>query len=128
MSVERAMKLVMLASSPNEHEARTAAFLACKAIREGRLVLLHPDDPRLHARAESPPREQKTRDPEARAREEQKQRQAYQDAKARTKAKDRKLIELRFDGWCRSCRVGIPAGQEAWWASGEGVLCGRCYR
>lgn len=113
MSAERAMKLVMLASSPNEHEARTAAFLACRMIREGKLLLLSPEDPRLRARAAPPPPPPRPEPPPAQ--------------KAR-EPKARKLIELRFDGWCRACRVGIPAGQEAWWASGEGVLCGRCYR
>ena len=34
-SVERIEKLIALAGSANEHEARSAAYLACKLIREG---------------------------------------------------------------------------------------------
>ncbi len=33
--IERIEKLIALAGSANEHEARSAAFLACKLIREG---------------------------------------------------------------------------------------------
>lgn len=118
MSAERVMKLVMLASSPNENEARTAAFLACKAIREGKLLVLSPDDPRLRVRPAPPPPPPPRPEPPPR--------QAYQDAKA--KAKERKRIFLKFDGWCRTCRKDLGEGTAAWWASGEGVICERCYR
>jgi hypothetical protein len=39
-NLDRIMKLIVLAGSPNENEARNAAFLACKAIREHRLQLM----------------------------------------------------------------------------------------
>jgi hypothetical protein len=35
MSIERIRKLIALSGSANEHEARSAAYLACKLIREG---------------------------------------------------------------------------------------------
>lgn len=34
-NIERIEKLIALSGSANEHEARSAAFLACKLIREG---------------------------------------------------------------------------------------------
>ena len=34
-SIDRIEKLIALAGSANEHEARSAAYLACKLIREG---------------------------------------------------------------------------------------------
>jgi Protein of unknown function (DUF2786) len=45
--LDRITKLIALSGSGNEHEARSAAFLACKLIREGgyRVVAAEPDDP-----------------------------------------------------------------------------------
>lgn len=44
-STDRIEKLIALSGSANEHEARSAAFLACKMIREGgfRVVASAPD-------------------------------------------------------------------------------------
>jgi hypothetical protein len=48
VSVDKARKLIALAgNNPSAEEARTAAWQACRIIREGALVLLAPDDPRL---------------------------------------------------------------------------------
>jgi hypothetical protein len=46
---DRIEKLVMLASSPNENEARTAAVIACKLIREHGLLVVdrEPVQPRV---------------------------------------------------------------------------------
>ncbi len=35
MSIDRIRKLIALSGSTNEHEARSAAYLACKMLREG---------------------------------------------------------------------------------------------
>ena len=45
-SVDRIEKLIALSGSANEHEARSAAYLACKLIREGgfRVVAAADDD------------------------------------------------------------------------------------
>lgn len=110
MSAERVMKLVMLASSPNEHEARTAAFLACKAIREGRLLVLSPEDPRLRGRAEAPP----PPPPKPKPKEEP--------------PPKRRLIAVLYEGWCKTCRVHLPVGTKAWWAANKGVICQGCHR
>ncbi len=40
-------KLIALTASSNENEARTAAFQACRLIREAGLMVLAPGDPRL---------------------------------------------------------------------------------
>ncbi|HVH45976.1 MAG TPA: DUF2786 domain-containing protein [Labilithrix sp.] len=44
-SIDRIEKLIALSGSANEHEARSAAYLACKMIREGgyRVVASAPD-------------------------------------------------------------------------------------
>lgn len=42
-NIERIEKLIALAGSANEHEARSAAFLACKLIREGGYRLVSKD-------------------------------------------------------------------------------------
>lgn len=56
MTVDRVQKLIALAThNPSEHEARSAALLACKAIISAGLVLLEPHDPRLLLRAWTPP-------------------------------------------------------------------------
>jgi hypothetical protein len=45
--LEKVIKLLALAASPNEHEARTAAVMAAKLIRQHKLVLsLPPTTPR----------------------------------------------------------------------------------
>ncbi len=41
------MALIQLAASSNEHEARSAAFMACKLIRDGKVLLTNADDPRI---------------------------------------------------------------------------------
>ncbi len=117
MNVDKIMRLVMLASSPNEHEARTAAWMACKAIREGGLMLV----PVESARSRPPPPPPRPEPPPPPPRS------SYADAKAKaTDSVERKLIVLQFKGWCRSCRKDIPAGAEAWWAKGDGCVCTRC--
>lgn len=64
--VDRVRKLIALAGSPNEHEARSAAAMACRLMREHGL-LVH--DPAGHARpAERDPPRRRTRGPYARAR------------------------------------------------------------
>lgn len=49
--VDRVRKLIALAGSPNEHESRTAAAMACRLIREHGLRV---DDPSPHARRAEP--------------------------------------------------------------------------
>jgi hypothetical protein len=47
--VDRIEKLIELTTSPNENEARTAAIIACKMIRENGLIVVdrEPEQPRV---------------------------------------------------------------------------------
>lgn len=117
MSAERVMKLVMLASSPNENEARTAAFLACKAIREGGLLIVSSEDPRLRGRAAPPP----PPPPPPRPKEPPPKPKEPPPVK-------RRLISVLYESWCKTCRVHLPVGTEAWWAANQGVVCRGCHR
>jgi hypothetical protein len=45
--IDRIKALIQLAGSPNENEARSAAVMACKLIRDGKVVLTNEDDPRI---------------------------------------------------------------------------------
>ena len=66
--VDRVRKLIALAGSPNEHESRSAAAMACRLIREHDL---HVDDPSPHGRRVDPaptPSRRRTRGPYERAR------------------------------------------------------------
>jgi hypothetical protein len=44
-TTDRIEKLIALSASSNEHEARSAAFLACKLIREGGFRVIDPERP-----------------------------------------------------------------------------------
>lgn len=116
MTPDKVMKLIALAGSPNENEARTAAWMACQAIREGGLQVVAS----TAWRAPPPPPPPRPEPPPPPPRP------SYADAKKQ--AVERKRITLRYDGWCKVCRTDIPAGAEAWWAAGEGCVCKRCYR
>ena len=63
--VDRVRKLVALAGSPNEHESRSAAAMACRLIREHGL---HVHDPSPHARRADPAPARRTQGPYTRAR------------------------------------------------------------
>lgn len=69
--VERVRKLIALASSSNENEGRTAAFLACRLIREHGLSVVDGVSDTRRVRASPsppPPRQRVTRGPYSRAR------------------------------------------------------------
>lgn len=124
--VDKIMRLIALAgNNPSAEEARTAAHLACKAIRGGGLVLLERSDPRLMARGWSPPPPPPPPPP---PRPQPPPQKTYADAKAKAEAPTpRKRILLRFPGFCRVCKQDIPADEPAWWASGAGCICEGCY-
>lgn len=44
-SIERIQKLIALSGSANEHEARSAAYLACKLLREGDYRIVDASEP-----------------------------------------------------------------------------------
>ena len=68
--VQRVRKLVALSGSPNENEARTAAFLACRLIREHGLEVADPVPGawRVERERAPEPRRRATRGPYSRER------------------------------------------------------------
>jgi len=120
MNPEKVMRLIALAgNNPNENEARTAAFLACKAIREGGLLLVAKDDPRLRGSRGAPPPPPRPQPPPPPP--------SYAEAKRQAQSPPRKLITLQFPGWCKVCRKDIPADSKAWWLKGDGCVCVGCH-
>lgn len=96
--VDRVRKLIALAGSANEHEARTSAWLAVKAIRENDLEVVVPrsDAERSGRHVDEPP-----------WRPEPPRRAVVVDQTTRT---DR-------GGWCAQCRERFDAGD--WCATSD---------
>jgi hypothetical protein len=111
----RVRQLIALAgNNPSSEEARTAAYLACKAIREQGLVLLAPGDPRLLPRPASPP------PPSPPPRPEPSKRPA-----APTSSRWMR-IHIRRGTQCRGCSTDLPKGERVWWRQGQGCRCLGC--
>jgi Protein of unknown function (DUF2786) len=104
--LDRVRKLIALASSPNEHEARNAAMLAVRLIREHRLVLSAParriSTPRATARA-TPPRGAR---------------------RAREPAEE---IRSPLGGDCVGCGGRYRRGETVWWFPSGGGMHAGCY-
>lgn len=98
--VDKVKKLIMLATSPNESEARSAAFRAASLIREFNLDILDPltrDDANAHASG--------SRDWP---------RWVY--------------IISRYDGRCKSCGDSYSAGDRIQWKKNVGCVHEDCER
>ena len=99
--VARVADLIALANSPNEHEARTAAWMAARLIRDHRLTVAPDQEPSAQPR---PPSGQ----PGA--------------PQGTTRA-----IRSRFAGRCRVCGERFSEGTTVFWVRGQGashVACG----
>lgn len=104
----RVQKLIALAGSPVEEEARTAAWLACKLIRDNglRVVGITPWEPRPYVEPAPPP------SPPAESGDPPKERR----------------ITARFDSFCKACRKPIKKGEWVFWTKGFGAkheACGK---
>jgi hypothetical protein len=105
--VSRVEKLIALAGSPNENEARTAAWVAVQTIRAHHLRIVDgsyvaPSPPR---RAPAPP------------------------APEPVVAKDRRfIIKARFGGFCGGCGVSWSEGDRIAWAKGQRAICVACHQ
>jgi hypothetical protein len=66
--VDRVRKLIALAGSPNEHESRSAAAMACRLIREHDLHLVDPSGHARRADRPAEPARRRTRGPYTRTR------------------------------------------------------------
>ncbi len=109
-NIDRIMKLIALAGSANENEARSAAHLACKLIREGEYRIVDASEP-----------EPQAFDPWSMFREaaraaQQQQRTAYErrpppDVRPR-RAVPNEITRARRSGECAVCREPFEEGSD----------------
>lgn len=110
MSIDRIEKLIALSGSTNEHEARSAAYLACKLIREGgyRVVAEAPaeawQDP-FAAWAEAVASRRRRPDPEPRPR------RPAPDTRPRRRVPC-EIGTARRSGFCAVCGEAFEAGSD----------------
>lgn len=90
-------KLIALSTSPNEHEARTAAFQACKMILQNSLMVCVKTDPWSPPPYRPPIRKDDVT----------------------------KRIVAKFGGTCRCCGSTYGEGDYIHWAKGRGAVCTR---
>lgn len=124
--VDRVRKLIALAASSSEEEARTSAWLACKLIRENKLRIVDTIDPvsvdfadffrDVVNRAEAT--QASWTKPRAAS-------VAQEPAKA-TPPSDRRRIKARYASQCRSCRKAIAVGDDIYWSRESGTTHARC--
>lgn len=119
MNLQRVQKLIALAgNNPNENEARTAAYLAVKAIVAGGFVLLEPHDPRLLLGAWAPPRPTSAARPAPTT-----PRPAPRPAPAPVPDDEPRRIRARFSSSCFVCDAQIAEGDRVYWRKGGGCWC-----
>jgi hypothetical protein len=106
--VDRVNKLLALASSPNMHEARNAALLAAKLIREHGLEVRERDarrsTPRPAARTTPRPRR----------------------PSSKKNARVPPIIESPLGGDCAACGKRYRAGSEVHWSDADGGIHPAC--
>lgn len=144
--LDRILKLIALTTSPNENEARNAAFLATKLIREHKIVLSDPSDAR---RVGSPmgtgwsdlddffrnhtPRQQPRQQPQPPPRQRPPPRPEPSFNRPTNKADFmgrfwRRYPENRFDdSFCRNCGKRIDLRAPVTWLKGEGSYHDECW-
>jgi hypothetical protein len=114
--LERIQRLLALSESPNENEARNAALLAARLIREHRVKLLLPDPPAagtVVARRASPNPAPRRKTP----------------ASARNKRVADVPAEIKspLGGDCVECGGRYRAGSTIYWLQSGGGLHPRCF-
>jgi hypothetical protein len=119
-TLDRVIKLLALANNPNENEGRTAAFLAAKLIRENKLVILTPDDPRLLGRS-SYTHSRPAPDPPPRRDPPRPQQPPPRPPPPRDDTMSRPLIiAAKFGGFCKVCLLRYEEGDRIYWMRGSG--------
>ena len=121
--IDRVRKLLALAASPNPHEARNAALLAAKLIREHGLVLSEPAAPPRRVTPAAPrptPAESRVKTPPPKRKTPASKRgvRAVRDAPSR--------IASPLGGECIVCGKRYRAGSEILWVDAEGGLHEDC--
>jgi len=115
--LDRVKKLLALAASPNEHEARTAALLAAKLIREHGLELVD----RRPARKTPPATRRATPTTEKRARK------SSGGGRTRAVADVPSRITSPLGGDCCHCGRRYRAGAEIYWFDSRGGMHPDCF-
>jgi hypothetical protein len=130
----KVQQLIALALGSDGEEARTAAALACRLIRDKGLVLMAPDDQRLLPPApvawspppapaqpsSSSPRPSATPDPSTSS-------IPPVDQAAEDVWIQARRIRIKYLSVCRFCWKNVSVGEYAFWASKEGVICENCH-
>jgi hypothetical protein len=145
--LERIEKLIRLASSPNENEARNAAFLACKLMRDNDVVPVSSSEKedaqvwRILAQTYRAQLErhavvvstQPSEVSQARSTGPCGRRAAVASReRAGDTAGDRGAsavvrIKSRFAGTCKGCLIPFNAGVNVYWRKGSGSVCSTCH-
>jgi hypothetical protein len=105
--VDRVNKLIALAASPNLHEARNAAVLAARLIREHNLEIREGREGKRKTPQPRRPSSKKTK-------------------KAHDKTRGLPLIESPLGGECVVCGKRYRAGAEVYWSDAEGGIHPAC--
>jgi hypothetical protein len=116
--LDRVKKLLALAASPNEHEARTAAVLAAKLIREHGLELV---DRRPAARKTPSATRRATPTTEKRTRK------SSGGGRTRAVADAPSRIRSPLGGDCCHCGRRYRAGTEIYWFDSRGGMHAECF-
>lgn len=111
--IRRVEQLIQLAASSNENEARNAAVMACKLIREGGLVLS--EKPFVKDAPFSYPTVNPTREP---MRPPQPKRSPYVVVDDDVP----QVIRSRINGPCLDCGREYSSGDMVWWKRGVGCV------
>lgn len=132
-TLARIEKLVRLASSPNENEARTAAFLACKLMREHELMPVG-SKPDGEQGEELLFWKRLARNYRAQLLELERQQaemprgRSSQGGRASSDGSTGDVVRLRsrFAGICKECRAAFCEGDIVYWRKGAGSVCSGC--
>lgn len=119
--IDKIRKLIALTASPNENEARNAAFLACKMIREQKLEVVEREAMPIYSyddlfRKAAEAAYSRPYQPPAYTR-------PYQPPKPEWHA-----IRAKFTSKCGGCDCEIEVGEQIWWkkdCKARCLICGK---
>jgi uncharacterized protein DUF2786 len=105
--LDKVHKLIALSSSPYEEEARTAAIMACRLIREHGFVVISAGSKNAK----------------------QQNREEYQDdyRKTREDNPEWRFIFAKFGGRCKVCHKYYDVDDPVYWKKGAGCIHEDCY-
>ncbi len=112
--LERVQRLIALSASSNENEARSAAMLAARLIREHKLVIMAPPKPTGRTGRTPPGGTARRRTPGSKR-------------TVRRVADPAERIKAPLGGECTKCRARYRAGQEIFWFASGGGMHPACF-